>query len=131
MSMAPARLQTVARGGDALFRRLIEAFRDLTGVPMLLNTSFNESEPIVCTPREALDCFLRTKMDSLVLGPFVIERAPRQPPSRRALSAFRRCKSAKPHRKPKNSLHGGVATAYANPLPLLLYPLPAMGTGDF
>ena len=63
-----------------MFRRLIEAFRDLTGVPMLLNTSFNESEPIVCTPREALDCFLRTKMDSLVLGPFVIERAPRQPP---------------------------------------------------
>ena len=75
------RLQTVARGGDALFRRLIEAFRDLSGVPMLLNTSFNESEPIVCTPREALDCFLRTKMDSLVLGPFVIERAPRRPPS--------------------------------------------------
>ncbi len=73
------RLQTVVRGG-VLFRRLIEAFRDLTGVPMLLNTSFNESEPIVCTPREALDCFLRTKMDSLVMGPFVIERASRQGP---------------------------------------------------
>ena len=48
---------------------------------MLLNTSFNESEPIVCTPREALDCFMRTKMDSLVLVPFVIERAPQRPPS--------------------------------------------------
>ncbi|MDO9411036.1 MAG: carbamoyltransferase C-terminal domain-containing protein [Pseudolabrys sp.] len=68
------RLQTVAPG--SLYRRLIEAFHAITGVPMLLNTSFNENEPIVCTPGEALDCFRRTKMDLLVLGPFVLERAP-------------------------------------------------------
>ena len=57
-----------------LFYRLINAFRALTGVPLLLNTSFNENEPIVCTPQEALDCFLRTRMDMLVMGHWVITR---------------------------------------------------------
>jgi carbamoyltransferase len=53
---------------------LIEAFRKKTGIPILLNTSFNENEPIVNTPAEALDCFLRTQMDMLVLENCVIER---------------------------------------------------------
>jgi carbamoyltransferase len=53
---------------------LIEAFFRLTGVPMVLNTSFNENEPVVCRPNEALDCFLRTKMDLLVLGNHVVRR---------------------------------------------------------
>ena len=48
--------------------KLIKAFERLTGVPMLLNTSFNENEPIVLKPEEALDCFLRTHMDVLVMG---------------------------------------------------------------
>jgi carbamoyltransferase len=61
------RLQTVYRRTNPLYYRLIEAFRDLTGVPMVLNTSFNENEPVVCEPKEALDCFLRTAMDVLVL----------------------------------------------------------------
>ena len=68
------RPQTVTRELNPLYHQLISAFRDLTGVPMLLNTSFNENEPVVCRPSEALDCFLRTKMDLLVLGNFVIER---------------------------------------------------------
>jgi carbamoyltransferase len=55
---------------------LIECFRDLTGVPMVLNTSFNENEPVVCEPQEALDCFLRTRMDLLCLGETVISRSP-------------------------------------------------------
>jgi carbamoyltransferase len=71
------RLQTVHRDTNPLYYRLIEAFRDLTGVPMVLNTSFNENEPVVCRPEEALDCFLRTKMDLLVLGNFMILRAER------------------------------------------------------
>jgi carbamoyltransferase len=54
--------------------RLIDVFRDLTGVPMVLNTSFNENEPVVCTPEEALDCFLRTSMDLLVLGDIMMSR---------------------------------------------------------
>ena len=58
------------------YHRLIESFRDLTGVPMVLNTSFNENEPVVCKPKEALDCFLRTKMDVLVMGDTVVERRP-------------------------------------------------------
>jgi carbamoyltransferase len=62
------RLQTVDRSANPRFYRLIEKFRDITGVPMVLNTSFNENEPIVCHPSEALDCFLRTRMDVLVLG---------------------------------------------------------------
>ncbi len=52
----------------------IEAFSRLTGVPMVLNTSFNENEPVVCRPEEALDCFLRTKMDVLVLGNYLVRR---------------------------------------------------------
>ncbi len=68
------RLQTVYRHTNPRYYGLIEAFRDLTGVPMVLNTSFNENEPVVCRPEEALDCFLRTKMDVLVLGDFFITR---------------------------------------------------------
>jgi carbamoyltransferase len=62
------RLQTVCRRTNPRYHRLITAFRELTGVPMVLNTSFNENEPVVCEPTEALDCFLRTRMDVLVMG---------------------------------------------------------------
>ena len=68
------RLQTVDRTSNPLYHSLIEAFCRLTGVPMVLNTSFNENEPVVCRPNEALDCFLRTKMDLLVLGNHVVRR---------------------------------------------------------
>jgi len=68
------RLQTVYRKTNPRYYRLIESFRALTGVPMVLNTSFNENEPVVCEPREALECFLRTKMDVLVLGDTLIAR---------------------------------------------------------
>lgn len=68
------RLQTVTQKTNPRYYRLIAAFRDLTGVPVLLNTSFNENEPVVCRPEEALDCFLRTKMDVLVMGNNFIER---------------------------------------------------------
>ncbi len=68
------RLQTVYRRTNPRYYRLIEAYRDLTGVPMVLNTSFNENEPVVCEPKEALDCFLRTKMDVLVMGETVLVR---------------------------------------------------------
>ncbi|HVY38915.1 MAG TPA: carbamoyltransferase C-terminal domain-containing protein [Polyangia bacterium] len=73
------RLQTVYRDTNERYYDLIRAFADMTGVPMVLNTSFNENEPVVCKPSEALDCFLRTKMDMLVLGDFVVERADVQP----------------------------------------------------
>ena len=69
---ATGRLQTVTRAANPRFHALISAFRDLTGVPVVVNTSFNDNEPIVCSPQEALDCFLRTKMDALVLGDFLI-----------------------------------------------------------
>lgn len=70
------RLQTVSKATNPRYWRLIDAFFRLTDVPMLLNTSFNENEPIVNTPAEALDCFLRTRMDRLVLGDVVVERRP-------------------------------------------------------
>jgi carbamoyltransferase len=70
-----ARLQTVSQETNPRFWSLIRAFEEATGVPMLLNTSFNENEPIVNTPEEALECFLRTRMDRLVLGQWVVERA--------------------------------------------------------
>jgi len=69
------RLQTVHENTNPRYFHLIEAFEKETGVPMVLNTSFNENEPVVCKPAEALDCFLRTKMDVLVLGDVMIERA--------------------------------------------------------
>jgi len=68
------RLQTVDKEISPKYYALIEAFRKKTGVPILLNTSFNENEPIVNTPQEALDCFLRTQMDMLVLENCVIDR---------------------------------------------------------
>jgi len=68
------RLQTVSRETNPRYHKLIEAFREQTGVPMVLNTSFNENEPVVCKPEEALDCFLRTKMDVLVLGDWLVRR---------------------------------------------------------
>ncbi|MDH3691086.1 MAG: carbamoyltransferase, partial [Gammaproteobacteria bacterium] len=69
------RLQSVQRDTNPRFYRLIETFGRITGIPMVLNTSFNENEPIVCTPGEALTCFLRSGMDVLVLGDYVIERS--------------------------------------------------------
>lgn len=69
------RLQTVEKDVNPLYWKLIREFGDLTGVPVLINTSFNENEPIVNTPREALECFLRTQMDTLVLGPYFMTKA--------------------------------------------------------
>ena len=68
------RLQTVSINTNPRYYMLIETFRKKTNIPILLNTSFNENEPIVNTPEEALDCFLRTDMDMLVLENFIIRR---------------------------------------------------------
>ena len=68
------RLQTVYADTNPRFYNLISKFNDLTGVPIVLNTSFNENEPVVCKPEEALNTFLRTKMDVLVLGDFFLTR---------------------------------------------------------
>ncbi len=66
------RLQTVSREENPLYYDLISAFYRKTGLPVVLNTSFNENEPIVCRPEEAVDCFLRTKMDVLAIGPYLV-----------------------------------------------------------
>lgn len=68
------RLQTVHKDISPKYYALIDKFRKKTGLPILLNTSFNENEPIVNTPQEALDCYLRTEMDAIVLGNFIVER---------------------------------------------------------
>ncbi|HSS66538.1 MAG TPA: carbamoyltransferase C-terminal domain-containing protein [Gammaproteobacteria bacterium] len=68
------RLQTVTASSNPRYFHLIDAFHRRTGVPMILNTSFNENEPIVCTPEQAIDCFVRTDMDWLVLGSHLITR---------------------------------------------------------
>jgi carbamoyltransferase len=73
------RLQTVDSESNPRYHALINAFYRLTGVPMVLNTSFNENEPVVCRPEEALDCFLRTKMDVLILGSHMVRREPGGP----------------------------------------------------
>ncbi len=69
------RLQTVARDENELYYDLISTFESKTGIPVILNTSFNENEPIVCQPAEAIECFLRTKMDVLVIGSFYCKKA--------------------------------------------------------
>ena len=68
------RLQTVSVDANPRYYRLIQSFEAITGVPLILNTSFNENEPVVCSPQEALDCFLRTKMDVIVLEDYIIKR---------------------------------------------------------
>ena len=68
------RLQTVRKEDNPLYWQLIKEFDNLTGVPVVLNTSFNENEPIVCTPKEAIDCFLRTKMDVLAIGKYIVRK---------------------------------------------------------
>jgi carbamoyltransferase len=68
------RLQTVSREVNQRYYQLISDFAELTGVPVILNTSFNENEPIVCTPQEAIECFRKTKMDALYLGNFALRR---------------------------------------------------------
>ncbi len=68
------RLQSVSKKTNPLYWNLIEAFRQKTDVPIVLNTSLNENEPIVRTPTEAISCFLRTAMDQIVLGNYVIDR---------------------------------------------------------
>ncbi len=69
-----ARVHTVDRESNPRFRKLLEAFERRTGVPVLLNTSFNVNEPIVCTPDDAIRCFLRTDVDWLVLGNLLVGR---------------------------------------------------------
>jgi carbamoyltransferase len=69
------RLQTVSREENPLYYDLIRAFERKTGIPVILNTSFNENEPIVCTPEEAIDCFKRTRMDVLAIGPYLVLKA--------------------------------------------------------
>lgn len=68
------RLQTVTKEDNGRYYLLIKEFQRITGIPLLVNTSFNENEPVVCRPVEALNCFLRTKMDVLVLGNHYLER---------------------------------------------------------
>lgn len=68
------RLQTVHQETNPRYHRLISEYKAITGVPIVLNTSFNENEPVVCKPQEALDCFLRTKMDVLVLNDWMVTR---------------------------------------------------------
>ena len=82
-----ARIQTVERAANPRYHALIEAFGKLTGVPILLNTSFNKQEPVVAHPREAISCFLRTQMDVLVLGNFYTTERPAAAVAR-ALAAF-------------------------------------------
>ena len=68
------RLQTVDRASAPTYWTLIHEFYKLTGVPVVLNTSFNENEPIVCTPEQAIECFLRTKMDALAINHFLLKK---------------------------------------------------------
>ena len=68
------RFQTARREDNSLYWGLIREFETITGIVVVLNTSFNENEPIVCTPAEALDCFFRTKMNVLVMGHYIIKR---------------------------------------------------------
>jgi carbamoyltransferase len=70
------RLQTVTKEEEPKYYGVIKAFGEITGVPILINTSFNENEPIVCTPKQAYDCFKRTRMDMLVLGNCVLAKPP-------------------------------------------------------
>ena len=68
------RLQTVSKELNENYYNLIMKFNEISKVPLILNTSFNENEPIVCQPEEAINCFLRTNMDYLILEDFLLKR---------------------------------------------------------
>ena len=75
-----ARVQTVSREMNPAYHEMISAFYDLTGCPVVINTSFNvRGEPIVCTPEEAYTCFMRTHMDYLCLGSFLLDKTQQEP----------------------------------------------------
>ena len=69
-----ARVQSVSKKDNKLFWQLLDEFKNISGIPVLLNTSFNENEPIVNSPQEAIDCYLRNKMDCLVIDKFIIDK---------------------------------------------------------
>jgi carbamoyltransferase len=69
-----ARLQSVTEADAPHYARVIAAFAEETGVPVVLNTSFNENEPIVCSPGDAIDCYQRTRMDALAIGNYLVTR---------------------------------------------------------
>jgi len=70
-----ARIQTINRAQNARYYDLVRAFEHLTGVPVLVNTSFNtRSEPVVCTPRDAVECFWTSPIDALAIGSFMLEK---------------------------------------------------------
>ena len=68
------RLQSVSESDNPLYHSIIKKFKEITNIPLILNTSFNENEPIVCKPEDAIDCFLRTKMDNLFIEKYLISR---------------------------------------------------------
>jgi len=75
-----ARVQTVDKNDNPLYHRLIQRFHEKTGCPVIINTSFNvRGEPIVCSPQEAYTCFMRTRMDYLALGPFLLDKTQQEP----------------------------------------------------
>ncbi len=69
-----ARVHTVSRAVNPRYWELIDEFAKITGVPVIINTSFNENEPIVCTPKDAVECFLRTEFDVLAIGNFLVTK---------------------------------------------------------
>jgi len=70
-----ARIQTVGKGQNGLYYDMIKAFYELTDCPVIINTSFNvRGEPIVCTPQQAYTCFMRTQMDYLIMGSFLLDK---------------------------------------------------------
>jgi carbamoyltransferase len=75
-----ARVQTVDKRDNPVYHRMVERFYEKTGCPVIINTSFNvRGEPIVCTPQEAYTCFMRTEMDYLVLGSFLLDKKQQKP----------------------------------------------------
>ena len=111
------RLQTVRRDQNPRYYGLIDAFRERTGVPVLLNTSFNENEPICCTPEEAVETFRRTKMDVLVLGDRFVEKLDGRPGRTGSMT------TASPDRR---VVQGAAPAADPRPQPVL----PSRSLGD-
>ena len=75
-----ARIQTVSKDDNPLYHRMISKFNEKYGCPAIINTSFNiRGEPIVCTPEDAYLCFMRTNMDYLIMGNFLIEKKEQKP----------------------------------------------------
>jgi carbamoyltransferase len=111
-----SRVQTVRRETNPRFHKLISEFRDITGVPVVLNTSFNDSEPIVCSPEDAVDTFLKTNIDYLAIGDYLVAKKENSPRMTEQRTGNDEARMTNDENSPFGIRHSGIRHSFRAPL---------------